>query len=138
MVFRLSGPMMKHLLPEDAVVPFVRDVLGCNCPAEVFRTVESVQRTLSGVPCQRVLVGRRLLVYLVDWGLLGENGVSLEALLEAGRRERDREGYNRLRIVVVGESGLSGRETRSTDGLCRLGGDEKAHIHFVTRSQLKV
>lgn len=137
MVFTLSGPEMERLLPDNAVVPFVREVLGCNCPAEVFRTMDVGQRALSGVPCQRVLVGRRLLVYLVDRDVLRRGVASLEVLLEEARRERGREGYNRLRIVIVGESDPLGRDAISDEFLRCLGRDDRAHIHFVTRSQLR-
>ena len=47
---------------------FVRETLGCNCPAEVFARIEddSLPSTNSGPPIRRIAIGSRLLIYLVD------------------------------------------------------------------------
>jgi hypothetical protein len=127
---------MITLLPTHAIEPFIREGLGCGCPAEVFEQIESEVRVLSETRYQRLLAGRRLLVYLVinvDVRTLTEN---LRQLYQEGIRERDQVGYNRLRIVLPDElcGSMQGDLITLFAGLST--GDEKVHLHFVSQEQL--
>lgn len=120
---------MFELAPEQ-VEPFVRNVLGCGCPDEVFEQVELEDRTGQGLAYQCIRVGGRLLVYLADLpGSPGWEG-RLEQLIVQGLRERDQRCYNRFRLVLPACEGLD--EQRTLDLFTRLTRhDETAHLHLV-------
>lgn len=127
---------------EDATAAsrFVREELGCTCPEEVFRHVESARGgSAGGVPVAwRIDVGGRLLVYVLD----GEPGAGLDERLEAlvrfGRAERDRAGFNRLRVVVAGQDpeALVPWLDRVTKRLAPL--DDRIHLHAVPVTAVSV
>lgn len=128
---------MTHLdLPASAVEPFVRECLGCECPATVFEQVENDTRVVSGIRVQRLLAGQRLLVYLLSDVGVEQLAGQLERLQETGVAERDAAGYNRLRIVVPEQLPveLCERLTAQFERCAR--GDEKVHLHFVPREVL--
>ncbi|TVO72403.1 hypothetical protein [Sedimenticola selenatireducens] len=123
-------------LPTDAIEPFIRECLGCRCPAEVFEQIESEVRTFSEIRYQRLLAGRRLLVYLVitaDVQALAEN---VRQLYRQGIRERDRAGYNRLRIVLPDELCESMQGDLIALFAELAAGDEKVHLHFVPQERV--
>ncbi|WP_428635103.1 hypothetical protein [Sedimenticola sp.] len=123
---------MRIDLPFSAVEPFVRECLGCGCPASVFDDIESDIKVLSGIRYQRLLAGQRLLVYL----LRDVTPEQLICLQQAGLAERDTAGYNRLRIVLVGEpDGALYRQLREQFEQ-NASGDEKVHLHFVSSKTL--
>ena len=122
----------------DDVVRFVRGTLGCGCPDEAFRTV-SVSR-LPGVPGRpavlQLLVGSRLLVHVASAPHDAQAADWVEQLAANGRAARDRHGYNRFRLVVVGDSPAtrSGEiEARFARAVAR---DERAHLHLLGANQL--
>ncbi|WP_275099245.1 hypothetical protein [Sedimenticola hydrogenitrophicus] len=123
-------------LPLTAIEPFVRECLGCECPAQVFEAVEEEIRELSGIRYQRLLAGRRLLVYLLSDADPERLPEWLDRLQRVGIAERDAAGYNRLRIVVpdlpnpLTQSGLLERFAQQAPG------DERVHLHFVPRETL--
>ena len=117
---------------------FVRGTLGCRCPDEAFRTV-SVSRLTAG-PAQpavlQILIGSRLLVHVVSAPPQAQAAGWIEQLAANGRAARDRHGYNRFRLVVVGDdsaappTGLEARFARA------VGRDERAHLHLLSARQL--
>jgi hypothetical protein len=127
---------MHTAIPLAAVESFVRECLGCGCPAAVFEQVESDIRELNDLRYQRLLAGERLLVYLLSESDPARLSGQLELLLRVGITERDRAGYNRLRIVVpdlpnpLTQSGLLERFAQQAPG------DERVHLHFVPRETL--
>ncbi|MCW8890356.1 MAG: hypothetical protein OQL20_06845 [Sedimenticola sp.] len=128
---------MRALLPLGAIEPFVRECLGCRCPAEVFEQVESEKRALFGIQFQRMLAGNRLLVYLVlDAGSEPMPGV-VGKLHQLGVAERDAAGYNRLRIVLPAELTDSLRSEVIEVFADVAEGDEKVHLHFVPQERLE-
>jgi len=87
-----------------SIETFIRQDLGCDCPAQVFAQVQ-VQRAdaaFAEMPGDfLVRVGGRLLVLVIlapEWRALA---ALLPALCERGRALRDSEGYNRFRLVVA-------------------------------------
>ena len=117
---------------------FVRGTLGCSCPDEVFRTV-SVSRlpAVAGRPAVlQLLVGSRLLVHVASAPQDAPAADWIEQLAANGRAARDRHGYNRFRLVVVG----TGPATPSGDLEARfaraVARDERAHLHLLDRHQL--
>jgi hypothetical protein len=118
---------------------FVRDELGCDCPAQVFEHVDVVHAhtAFSDLPGDYLLrIGGRLLVLVVlapSWrplaGVLGE-------LFERGRAERDAEGFNRFRLVVATEDPQSA--TRELGAILKQFplADDRLHLHAVSPAQL--
>ncbi|OQX45698.1 MAG: hypothetical protein B0D90_02135, partial [Candidatus Sedimenticola endophacoides] len=92
---------MLPILRREQITPFVRR-LGCRCPAALFERIESGIRRRCGVDCQRILIGGRLLIYVVPAALAGDPVALAPRLLAAGVAERDREGFNRFRLVLLG------------------------------------
>jgi hypothetical protein len=123
---------------DDAVRSFVRDVLGCNCPDEVFESIGYDQP--SGHPTGPIVtIGGRLIVRFIPFDTSVKDPIpfsrSIMKFLVAGRRMRDRKGYNRFRLVIVFQGG-TGRYKRFIDETQRAFkgssiDDGRAHLHFV-------
>ena len=122
---------MKPILSEQQITPFVREVLGCQCPLELFEKIDSSIERLGDLTYQRILVGQRLLVYLVYGDNFLDAPECVVELLNAGVAERDREGYNRIRLVLQGE--LSLEQAAGLNALVSpvTTADAKAHLHLV-------
>lgn len=117
----------------DAVKRFVRDELGCTCPASVFETVDIVRSPawFSGLPADYLLaIGNRLLVLVVPAETGQDPESSIEQLLLRGRALRERGGYNRFRLVVETPAGATPRPLTPP---CRalLSSDGRLHVHYV-------
>ena len=117
---------------------FVRGTLGCGCPDEVFRTV-SLSR-LPAVPGRpavlQLLIGSRLLIHVAAAPAEPSAAGWLEQLAANGRAARDRHGYNRFRLAVVGvvtTAPAAELEARFARALAR---DERAHLHLLDAAQL--
>jgi hypothetical protein len=118
---------------------FLRETLGCGCPAEVLARVRvsAPPARLEGLPVDRLLwIGGRLLVVLCrpDPGEALASG--LRRLVHEGVALRDRHGYNRVRIVVPvsgGAAGAGGVEPAFERCPHR---DERVHLHLVPAGTL--
>ena len=110
---------------------FIRDVLGCGCPEEVFANMTCQKETLAGTPGTLVDVGGRLLVFL--WRMADPNEISevLEKIFKAGKSRRDTLNYNRLRLVLLADELAISPEDLQGRFLELIGDDEKAHLHVI-------
>ncbi|MCU0734883.1 MAG: hypothetical protein MUF20_05070 [Methylotetracoccus sp.] len=113
---------------------FVIQTLGCRCPASVFELIDCDENsTLPGIdtPLGRLLIGNRLLIYIFQSGDLAALRNVLPRLVEEARAERDRSGYNRLRIVVAADQIESTR--RAAEHLFPRFPDidDRAHLHVL-------
>lgn len=118
---------------------FIRDTLGCGCPDEVLRRIESLTEfgSLAGVPVILALdVGGRLLVVLVEDAALADDGGALREALEAGRRLRDARGMNRFRLVVVSDAAEGVDPSRRRLTAQASFGDERVHLHVIGPNDL--
>jgi hypothetical protein len=116
---------------------FVRGTLGCRCPAGVFDSIELRQLpgTTAAQPVVQLLIGERLLIQCVrppqdaatPW---------IELLAVAGQEIRDRGGYKRFRLVVVGRHGTDLPLELEARFAAAVAGDDHAHLHLVTDDQL--
>jgi len=116
---------------------FVRGTLGCRCPEGVFDSIELRQLpgTTAAQPVVQLLVGERLLIHCVRppqdaatrW---------IEQLAAAGQAIRDRGGYNRFRLVVVGGHGTALPPELHARFAAAVAGDDHAHLHLVAEDQL--
>ena len=82
----------------------VREILGCTCPEEIFDHYQVQHNVSEAIPKVQLIMGNRLLIWIVDAAWVVEPGQTLLRLLEQGLAERESCGLNRFRLVVVGES----------------------------------
>ena len=116
-----------------AIRGFVQEVLGCGCPEEVFRHIETGEARWGGVGGLRIVVGGRLLVAVFDTDDAELVRGRLAGWVAEGMRERDRAGLNRLRIVVA-TSTLSQMEPIARRAFAESPGcDDRTHLHVVDR-----
>ena len=109
---------------------FVQDVLGCSCPEGVFTEIE-YQKVCDGVPGRKVKVADRLLIYIITTD--GKSNIQevVDSALARGIKERDDNGLNRFRLVLV----ASRPDELRTEAVSVFNSsgytDEKTHLHVV-------
>ncbi len=131
---------LRSVAPADRsdIEQFVRRTLGCQCPDEVFASVAIARVAARGCPqpVVRLVVGDRLLIYIVENDEVGSREDVVQALAQAGRLDRDEHGLNRFRLVVAGdcderrETALRERFESSTAQ------DARTHLHVVAPDAL--
>jgi hypothetical protein len=85
----------------------------------------------------RLQVGERLLLYVLVRDVTGLSTAELQRVLSAGREERDREAFNRLRLVVPSDDGPVARKSM-VGALERMADmDERTHLHFVRLDEIE-
>ena len=117
---------------------FVRGTLGCQCPEEVFQSIsiDRVGTADDATSCTRLLVGNRLLIYVLDAASFGLAESALADLVARGRRERDARGYNRFRLVIACDEPASASTGFQNAFNEAAGDDERAHLHCLPRALL--
>lgn len=122
-----------------SIESFVRHSLGCGCPDEVFCSIEIEPRKVAGARIVRLLVGSRLLVYVADARSLLAVPEGLEGVVLEGRSDRERGGFNRFRLVLVGGSAAAAVDDLR-DPVPRfaavVGNDDRLHLHRVAARDL--
>ncbi len=128
--------MGKESVPNvQAVTKFVRDVIGCNCPDEVFRHIE-IQRGSSAVKacsadCELRIGGRLLIVVTSE--PVSRLSPHLAEIITEGKRAREESKLNRFRLVV--QTGNPDRESeqllRAFESLSHQ--DERTHLHVLPK-----
>lgn len=131
---------MTNLEPSSAagIARFIRQVLGCNCPDEVFHQIE-IDHTPGAFPdvpdALLFRIGGRLLVLVMAVAEGAAMAGRLEDVFLRGRALRDAEGYNRFRLVLVSARGGAGQAALVRD-LQRQGIlDDRLHLHVITPDQ---
>ena len=123
---RLSSGM------KETIKSFAVDLLGCGCSGEVFDSIE-VSGENFGQDCggTRILIGRRLLIYIVPWSDRIVVPDDIDLLVHRGKEERDRNGYNRFRLVLTADRADELREKNGDLLQSLVRGDEKLHVHIL-------
>ncbi|MCX7108620.1 MAG: hypothetical protein NTX45_00565 [Proteobacteria bacterium] len=86
---------------------FVRDKLGCQCPDSAFDRIdyqENADILGKDAIVKRLLVGNRLLIYILEIDDAKSLPILLPRLVKNAKSERDSQGYNRLRVVIAAEN----------------------------------
>jgi hypothetical protein len=124
----------------DEITRFVRGTLGCQCPDDVFRSIVITHQHTpdNGAPFTRLLVGDRLLIYLLPASSTDATPETLAALARNGRAERDAKGYNRFRLVIASQDALSQDPAARTTFESVLGREDRAHLHFVPSAEIPI
>jgi hypothetical protein len=116
---------------------FVRETLGCECPDSVFDRIDLDGRVSEpGIPLGRVVIGQRLLIYLVRADDAEFIACHLAALVAGGRQERDARGYNRLRLVIAAKPVEPVREAAQALFQRLADKDERVHLHVIEPHEL--
>lgn len=131
--------MGKEPVPDiPAVTRFVREVIGCNCPDDVFRHIE-VQRGSSAVKscstdCELRIRGRLLMVLTAE--PLANLSAHLVHVIAEGKRARDERKFNRFRLVVETASPAEERDKflRAFESLPDK--DERTHLHGLPKGEV--
>jgi len=117
----------------DELVRFVRETLGCGCPDEIVAriAVESSEAGERGLD-----VGGRLMVRVLATDDPERVIETFPATVERLRAERDRRGFNRLRLVLAppGSELLGDRLAAVMDGLAAA--DDRVHLHVAGAGDL--
>lgn len=135
--------MMEFMYMQARIKEFVQGQLGCQCPDEIFETIDCVDNfTVSDgtVIKSRINVGNMLLVYVVE---ANEKVTSdyLMNLLQHGRSERDNRGFNRFRLAICTDHEVEvlmqlkevdiAADGKGASLEHAIGLDERVHAHIV-------
>ncbi len=119
---------------------FARDTLGCECPDEVFAEIEidPRQRPEDGSHThRRMLIGNRLLIFVLEEVSSGEESYLLDDFTHAGRSERDTMGYNRVRLVFVADEPKALERQLRPLFEAHPAVDERVHLHVLAPDSVR-
>jgi hypothetical protein len=122
-----------------AVTRFVREVLGCGCPDEVFQNLEVRRGSVAVRSCSadyELRIGGRLLVVVTSEPVATLSPARLARVISEGKAARDDGKFNRFRLVVQTSQAAQHRARLLRDFEEISGRDEKTHLHVVERSQV--
>lgn len=122
---------------KEAIKKFAQNTLGCGCPEEVFQHIahESGVRVNGIRILHKINIGNRLLIYIFPVNEAGSLTEMLPQLIDTGRAERDRSGFNRFRLVLVANDEGKTRE-RAENLFSRIQKDEKVHLHILAKTSI--
>jgi hypothetical protein len=127
--------MTKH----EKIKTFVQETLGCGCPEEVFSFIDCKSNILlNGIMVNiKINIGNRLLIYVVEVKNSDSIIDILTFLVDAGKRERDRSGFNRYRLVLAAEN-LQKIKQVAHDAFNIIEKDEKIHLHIISKTDMEI
>ena len=111
---------------------FVRGTLGCKCPDEVFQSV-ALDRHQDHM---RLMIGDRLLIYVVEVAADSAAGESVSRLASRGLEDRNSKRLNRFRLVVATSEPAPRLEEAKVAFAAVAGIDDRAHLHLIATGQL--
>lgn len=112
---------------------FVREALGCGCSDEVLASM-AVSLRAGPSPMTELKVGGRLLVHLRPCPAADRLPHLLAGWLNDGVAERDALGFNRFRLVLVGDQAEALRPLAEAL-FASQGGDDRTHLHLVSAGE---
>jgi hypothetical protein len=111
---------------------FVRGTLGCKCPDDVFQSVAIDGRE----DHTRLVIGDRLLIYVMDVAAETPAGKAVSRLVEQGLADRNSARLNRLRLVVASTQPALDLAVANEAFAAVAGDDDRAHLHVIATGQL--
>lgn len=116
---------------------FVRRTLGCCCADDVFRLVAIADgQSRDGTAFTRLIVGGRLLIYVLEPPAGGAVGALVGALAAQGLAERESRAYSRFRLVLASKDPGAANGEAETAFRRMVGGDDRAHLHLLSPAEL--
>jgi len=103
MSLNIEKKWQQDLTERSRVVALVRGLLGCTCPEEIFDHHQVRQKVITSLSAVELIMGDRLLVWIIDGNKIDDPEQALGRLFHSGRTERDSRNLNRFRLVVVGD-----------------------------------
>ena len=133
-----TGALPMNPAERASIERFVRDTLGCRCPDEVFEsiTVRPASSPESAEPYTRLVVGSRLLIYVLESPGQRAAPATVERLARRGLSERDEHGFNRFRLVVGCDPAARVPGELAAGFASITDNDDRAHLHVIAASQL--
>ncbi len=122
----------------QAVTRFVREVIGCNCPDDVFSHIEFRYGSSAVKSCSadcELRVGGRLLI-VVTSEPVAKLSSHLGPVIAEGKRARDEDGFNRFRLVVQTANALEEKERLFNVFDALPDKDEKTHMHVLDKGKV--
>lgn len=117
---------------------FIRETLGCECPEQVLRTIHKdppEDTTIPPATSTRIAVGGRLLIQMVRVGRdAADVWPQLARYVRSGQIERDREGFNRLRVVVIVDDPDDLLPPVAAIASIAYELDDRVHLHVMTEA----
>jgi len=111
---------------------FVRSTLGCKCPDDVFQSV-----TIDRCDHQmRLVIGNRLLIYVMETTLEPPAAKTVSRLVEQGLADRNSQRLNRFRLVVACPQPSPDLASAKAAFAAVAGDDDRAHLHVVCTDEL--
>jgi hypothetical protein len=118
---------------------FVKDVLFCQCPDEVFQSIthESNFRSDFGhVIDEKLIIGDRLLIYIVLIDKYSKSKLNnlIPELIDHGIALRNKKDLNRFRLVLVTDNFAKSTKVLEAEFQRYESFDEKVHLHLINKS----
>ena len=111
---------------------FVRGTLGCKCPDDVFQSVAIDRRE----DHTRLMIGNRLLIYVMETTAEPLAGRTVSRLAEQGLADRNSQRLNRFRLVVACPQSSADLPSATAAFAAVAGDDDRAHLHVISAGQL--
>jgi hypothetical protein len=123
----------------ENIKTFVRQTLGCGCPEEVFEYIDCQSNiTLNDIVLRnRINIGNRLLIYIVEVHNIDSLKHVLPILIEMGKKERDNSKFNRFRLVLASDN-IDETKKVADDIFKTIEKDEKIHLHIIIKTDLPI
>jgi hypothetical protein len=129
----------KEPIPNIPVVTrFVREVIGCTCPDEVYHRIEGQRGSSAVKTCSadcELRIGGRLLV-VVTSEPVPKLSSQLAEVIGEGKRAKDESNFNRFRLVVETENWAEERKKLLRAFEAVPDKDERTHVHVLERGEV--
>ncbi|MFC1669275.1 hypothetical protein ACFL20_02715 [Spirochaetota bacterium] len=125
----------------DIIKKFVKDTLGCGCSDEVFKKIDiknNVNVNKSLIINTRLVIGERLLIYLINIDDVEFIKNNLDEYINSGREERDKQGLNRFRLVLLSHNADSIGETAENIFKDNVKFDDRIFLHVLKKADITI
>lgn len=129
------------MIDKNHIKTFVRHVLGCECPDEVFARIDCQCNIVlnSGIVLRnKINIGSRLLIYGVEMNTSDFLKNMLATLVPIGINERDEKGFNRFRLVIATDNLDKIKDKAEKIFKAVESKDEKVHLHIVHQNYIQI
>lgn len=128
---------------DQLISSFVKGNLGCQCPEEVFSSIEfqpDVRLNIDLRLKSKIVVGKKLLIYIIDVPDTRFVHENLLTLFFFGKDEKELKAYKTMRLVLVTDNveevkSMADSMYNDLAGVMDLEGS--IHLHVVGRNDIK-
>ena len=125
-------------MPQRNIIKmFTRNILRCTCPDDVFDKIQCQWRSICSIDVKvfEIRIGGRLLIFL--WNTESTSAQKyLESVIQLGRNTRDKDGFNRFRLVITFDFKTDWNKDIDTQFQKLSQNDEKMHLHLIPNQQI--